>query len=101
MTKKRDSKKLRNLADSVDAANAFAKGEIEYLDETAELPPPPEIEPMVMRGVRLRSASTSASAPLLPRPAFLSRRSYVSGSSWALPRWKTTRPSRCPHFGGR
>jgi hypothetical protein len=42
-----------DLADSVDAANAFAQGAIEYLDEPTELPPPPEAEPMVMRGVRL------------------------------------------------
>ena len=36
------------------AARAFARGEVEY-DEaaTVELPPPPESEPMVMRGVRL------------------------------------------------
>lgn len=38
----------------VRAAEAFARGEVEY-DETAavELPPVPEVEPMVMRGVRL------------------------------------------------
>jgi predicted DNA-binding protein len=71
MTRKRDSKALRDLADSVDAANAFAKGEIEYLDETAELPPSPETEPMVMRGVRLpvsldqrvRAAAAEAGVP--------------------------------------
>jgi len=53
MTDKRTAKKLRDLADSVDAANAFAAGQVEYLDEPAELPPPPESEPMVMRGIRL------------------------------------------------
>ncbi|WP_047891175.1 hypothetical protein [Micromonospora sp. RV43] len=40
--------------DVVRAAEAFARGEVEY-DETAqvELPPAAETEPMVMRGVRL------------------------------------------------
>ena len=56
----------------VRAAEAFARGEVEY-DETAEveLPPAPEAEPMVMRGVRLpveldrrvRAATEAAGMP--------------------------------------
>ncbi|MET8351458.1 hypothetical protein [Micromonospora sp. NPDC005206] len=40
--------------DVVRAAEAFARGEVEY-DETArvELPPAADTEPMVIRGVRL------------------------------------------------
>jgi predicted DNA-binding protein len=65
------AKQLRDLADSVDAANAIAAGRVEYLDEPAELPPPPEAEPMVMRGVRLpvsldqrvRAAAAAAGIP--------------------------------------
>ena len=53
MTDKPTAKRLRDLADSVDAANAFAAGQVQYVDEPVELPPPPEAEPMVMRGVRL------------------------------------------------
>lgn len=37
-----------------EAAAAFARGEVEYdLEAPVELPPVPEAEPMVMRGVRL------------------------------------------------
>ena len=53
MTDDLSAKELRDLADSVDAAHAFAEGRVEYLDEPAELPTPPDSEPMVMRGVRL------------------------------------------------
>jgi predicted DNA-binding protein len=53
VTEERTAKDLRDLADSVDAANAFAARRVEYLDEPAELPAPPDSEPMVMRGVRL------------------------------------------------
>jgi predicted DNA-binding protein len=53
MTDELTAKQLRDLADAVDAANAVAGGRVQYLDEPAELPPPPESEPMVMRGVRL------------------------------------------------
>lgn len=38
----------------VQAAEAFARGEVDYDDTTpVQLPPPPDVEPMVMRGVRL------------------------------------------------
>jgi chromosomal replication initiator protein len=53
MTDELSAQELRDLADAVDAANAIAAGRIEYIDEPAELPPPPDSEPMVMRGVRL------------------------------------------------
>jgi len=53
MTNDITAKELRDMADAVDVANAVAAGRIEYLDEPAELPAPPESEPMVMRGVRL------------------------------------------------
>ena len=53
MTDELSAKELRDLADAVDAANAIAAGQIQYVDEPTELPPPPESEPMVMRGVRL------------------------------------------------
>ena len=53
MTDELTAMDLREMADAVDAANAVAAGRIEYVDEPAELPAPPESEPMVMRGVRL------------------------------------------------
>jgi predicted DNA-binding protein len=54
------------------AAEAFARGEVEYdVDAGVELPPAPEVEPMVMRGVRLpieldqrvRAAAEKAGVP--------------------------------------
>jgi len=67
MTDELNAKQLRDLADSVEAATALAAGQVEYLDEPAELPPP-ESEAMVMRGVRqpvsldqqVRAAAASA-----------------------------------------
>lgn len=53
MTTELTARELRDLADAVDAANAIAAVRIEWLDEPAELPRPPESEPMVMHGVRL------------------------------------------------
>jgi chromosomal replication initiator protein len=44
----------RELADSVAAAEAFRRGELEFTpDEPAVLPPPPEGEPLVVRSLRL------------------------------------------------
>ena len=39
MTYELTTKQLRDLADSVHAANALAAGKVEYLDEPAELRP--------------------------------------------------------------
>jgi hypothetical protein len=44
----------RDLADSAAAAEAFQRGELEFTpDQPAELPPPPEGEPLVVRSLRL------------------------------------------------
>lgn len=44
----------RELADSATAAEAFQRGELEFTpDQPAELPPPPEGEPLVVRSLRL------------------------------------------------
>jgi hypothetical protein len=44
----------RDLADSTAAAEAFQRGELEFTPgQPAELPPPPEGEPLVVRSLRL------------------------------------------------
>jgi chromosomal replication initiator protein len=44
----------RDLADSAAAAEAFQRGELELTpDQPAEMPPPPENEPLVVRSLRL------------------------------------------------
>lgn len=58
MTNEPSAEELRELVAAVDAAHAIAAGRIQYLDEPAELPPPPESEPMVIRQRRGRPTAT-------------------------------------------
>lgn len=57
--KNQTAAELRAEADAAQAAEAFGRGELE-LDHTragqVEAPPRPEVEPMVMRGIRLSSS---------------------------------------------
>jgi predicted DNA-binding protein len=47
------AERLRDLADATIAADAFAHGNVQYLDEPVDLPPAPSGDVMVVRSLRL------------------------------------------------